>query len=70
MNLTIFGFHQQLNPGQAFLTEHLKIPHTLLKNNVSVVQTMLNQQKVVDKIEVPLTAYIQTTNPEMRIKID
>jgi hypothetical protein len=52
------------------LTEHLKIPHTLLKNNVSVVQTMLNQQKVVDKIEVPLTAYVQTTNPEMRIKID
>jgi hypothetical protein len=37
MNLTIFGFDQQLNPGQAFLAEHLKIPHTLLKNNISVV---------------------------------
>jgi hypothetical protein len=75
MALSVFGFTAEAlsaeQEGHKFIKDCLRIPQSLLKNDVSVIQTMLQGQKNRDqsKGHLPLTCYIKTTNPSLKAKI-
>jgi hypothetical protein len=81
MPLSVFGFQDKvLEPeeqGLKFIEQCLRIPKSLLKNDCSVIQTMLagikkqeNPAKKLQKNSLPLTCYIKTTNKALKSHID
>ena len=75
MHHVVFGFntlqgeHEQ-DYGSAFKEKSLRIPRILLKNNTSVIQSMLTKaQDTYTPPELPLTVYVQTTNEALAAQI-